>query len=560
MNLSFEYPFAYLLLILYFLCKRYCIGSFKEIYFSNVNVLAGLAKKENNLSTLLEFLILLFIVTSIASPISKHTYQEKNAQGYEILLTLDASESMRDNDRFNIMKKIVGDFMAKREFDRLGLTLFAQNVYIASPFTYDKKPLQDILEYIQIGVAGSIGTSLYDALYTSGNLFKKSESKNKICILLTDGIDTKNNIAIDAAIANVQKYGVKVYVVGVGNEGEYKKDILEKIAKDTGGRFFETNDPKKLDEIYNTIDSLEKSEIETDTITYFSYYFSYPVILSLALLVFYIYFTGKYRNIALLLCVIVLTIALFRPSYQKETQNIQRDIEILTAIDISKSMLTRDIEPNRFEFSKKKLQNMFTLLKKEKIAILAFSNQPYLISSFSNNYETLSFLLQNLELKNINQNGTEILKLLQSANGFFKKDTKKAIILFSDGGEQEEFTKEIEYAKQNNITVFIYQVGTNKGSVIEIDKKLIKEINGNIVISKANEKIKQLAQKTGGIYQGYSFSNDDMKSMIEKIQKEFDKNNILNRSQNTIEFFYIFLVAGFFLFLAGKFSLKRGTK
>lgn len=560
MNLSFEYPFAYLLLLLYFLCKRFCIVNFKEVYFSNVNVLVGLTKKEKNLSTLLEFLILLFIVSAIASPISKHTYQEKNAQGYEILLTLDASESMRDDNRFNIMKGIVGEFIEKREFDRLGLSLFAGNVYIASPFTYDKKPLQDILEYVQIGVAGSTGTSLYDALYTSGNLFKKSESKNKICILLTDGIDTKNNIALDAAIANVQKYGVKVYVIGVGNESEYKKDILEKIANDTQGKFFETDDPKKLDVIYNTIDSLEKSEIETDTITYLNYYFSYPAIFALILLVFYIYFTGKYINITLILCVIVLTIALFRPSYQKETQKIQSNIEILTAIDISKSMLTSDIDPNRFEFAKMKLQNMFELLEKEKVAILAFSNQPYLISSFSNNYETLSFLLQNLELKNINQNGTEISKLLQAANSFFQKDTKKAIILFTDGGEQEEFKKEIDYAKQNNISIFIYQIATKKGSVIEIEKKLIKDIDGNIVISKANSNIKELAKQTDGIYQEYSFSSDDMKPIINKIQKEFDKNNLLNRSQNTIELFYIFLIAGFILFLMGRFSLVKGRK
>lgn len=560
MNFSFEYPFAYLLLILYFICKKYCIVKYKEIYFSNFNVLLNVAKKEKNFSSFLEFLILFCIVTALASPINKYTQTLKNSSGYEMLLTLDASESMRDDNRFDIMKKIVGEFVAKRELDRLGLTLFAGNVYIASPFTFDKKPLQDILEYIQIGVAGNTGTSLYDALYTSGNLFKKSISKNKICILLTDGIDTKNNIALDAALANVQKYGVKVYVIGVGNEGEYKKDILEKIANDTGGKFFETDDPKKLDEIYNTIDSLEKSEIETEMIQYHEYYFYYPTFFAVALLVFYINFTGKYTNIVLLLCIVALSVALLRPSYPKQTSNIQSDIEILTALDISKSMLSSDIAPNRFEFAKKKLQNMFTLLEKEKIAILAFSNQPYLISSFSNNYETLSFLIQNLELEKINQNGTEILKLLKAANVFFQENTKKAIILFTDGGEQGEFIQEIEYAKQNNITIFIYQIATQNGSVIEIENKLIKDINGNIVISKSNKKIEQLAQKTGGIYQEYSLSNSDMKSIIEKIQKEFDKNNILKQFQNRIELFYLFLAAGFFLFLADRFSLRKRIK
>lgn len=560
MNFTFEYPFAYLLLMLYFLCKKYCIVNLKEVYFSNVNVLLKIAQKEKNISTILEFLIVFFIVTAIASPVTKHSHIVKNSQGYEILLTLDASESMRDDDRFDTMKTIVGDFIKKRKYDRLGLTLFAQNVYIASPFTYEKKPLQEILQYIQIGVAGSNGTSLYDALYSSASLFKKSESKNKVCILLTDGIDTKNNIPLDAAIANAKKYGVKVYVIGVGNEGEYNKDVLKTIAKKTGGMFFETSDPKKLNNIYDTINSLEKSDIETDTIIYLKYYFYYPVSLALLLLIFYIYFTNKYKNIYLSLCLIFLTIALFRPSYQKSNHNIQSDIEILTAIDISKSMLAQDIKPNRFEFAKKKLQNMMQSLSKEKIAILAFSNQPYLISSFSNNYKTLDFLLQNLTLKNINQNGTEYLKFLKSANSFFEKDSKKAIIIFSDGGEQKEFTKSIEYAKQNNITVFIYQVATQNGSVIKIDNKLTKDINGNIVISKANESIKNLANQTNAIYQEYSFSDNDIKPMIEKIKKEFDKNNIINKSKNNIELFYLPLLFGFLLFLLGRFNFQGKVK
>jgi len=560
MNFIFEYPFVYLLLILYLICKRYCVVNLKEVYFSNVNVILKIAKQEQNISTILEFLIAFLIVTAIASPVTKYSYIQRNSQGYEILLTLDASQSMEDNDAFDTMKTIVGNFVAKRESDRFGLILFAQNIYIASPFTYDKKPLQEILKYIKIGVAGNMGTSLYDALYTSGSLFKKSKSKNKICILLTDGIDTKNDIPLDVAIANIKKYGVKVYVIGIGSENNYKKDILEAIANQTSGKFFSTNDPRELNSIYNTIDSLEKSDIETNTIIYLKYYFYYFIVLAIVLLIFYIYFTSKYKDMYIVFCIILLIIALFIPSYKKYNENTQSDIEILTAIDISKSMLAEDIKPNRFKFAKNKLQNMIKNLTNEKIAILAFSNESYLISPFSNDYKTLDFLLQNFELKNINQNGTRYLKFLKSANNFFNKESKKAIIIFTDGGEQKEFAKTIEYAKQNNITIFIYQIATKNGSVIKTEDELIKDKNGNIVISKENVFIKKLSEQTGGIYLKYSFSNNDINPMVEKIKKEFDKNEIKSRSKNSIELFYFPLILSFLLLLLNRFNFKDKIK
>lgn len=557
MNWSFEYPFAFLLVVLYFLCKRYCLKKAKESYFSNFGVLITLSKKRKNIFELLEFLIIFFLALSIASPIIQKEISLDNTKGYEILLTLDASTSMQDDNRFKIMKKIVQEFIQKRKYDSLGLTLFAQNVYIASPFTYDKKPLQDIVKYIDIGVAGSVGTSLYDALYTSGNLFKNSHAKNKICILLTDGIDTKKNIALDAAIANVKKQAVKVYVIGVGKDGEYRKDILEKIAKETGGKFFHTDDPKQLQSIYDTIDSLEKSKIVTKTINQIQYYYTYPTIFSLILLFIYIILSKKYKNITLVLSVIFLLITLYKPYYTKENKHFDTNVKFIVALDISKSMLANDILPNRFEFAKRKIQTLLNHLEKEKISLMAFSNQAYLISPFSNNYEIIRFLLQNLELQNINQNGTEISKLLQASDQFFEKGAKKAILLLTDGGEQKDFSKEIAYAKQHNISLFIYDISTLQGSAVSIDGKLIKDTKGDIVISKRNEHIKNLALQTGGIYTPYSLSDSDLDPIIDKIQENFDQNKILNSSINRIELFYFPLLLSFILFLFSIFGFKR---
>lgn len=284
MTWHFEYPLVFFVLIIYLICKFLCKKSANEIYFSNAFILESIVKKRKNFQTILEFLILIFLLFALANPISKEQISKNTNRGYEIALSIDASESMRADNKFNITKIIVDKFIDKRNSDRLALSLFAQDVYIAVPFTYDKKPLKDILKYIEIGVAGNVGTALNEALYVSSNLFKDVKNKSKILILLTDGINTKDNIPLDVAIANAKKYNIKVYTIAIGNEGEYNKEALEVIAKETNGMFFETSNPDELIQIYDSIDKLEKSNIETSTLTKIKYYFQYPLFLSLIFL------------------------------------------------------------------------------------------------------------------------------------------------------------------------------------------------------------------------------------------------------------------------------------
>lgn len=289
MTWLFEYPLAFLILAIYLICKFLCKKNIENIYFSNALVLEKIVKKRRDFQTILEFLTLLFLVFALASPISKEQISKNTTLGYEIVLSIDASDSMRADNRFDITKQIVEKFIDKRVFDNLALTLFAQDVYIAVPFTSDKKPLKDILKYIQLGVAGDVGTALNEALYVSSNLFKDVKNPSKVLILLTDGINTKDNIPLDVAIQNAKKQNIKVYTIAVGNEGEYNKNALELIAKETNGKFFETSNPNQLMQIYDSIDSLEKSKLETSTLTKTKYYFQYPLFLSLIFLIILVF-------------------------------------------------------------------------------------------------------------------------------------------------------------------------------------------------------------------------------------------------------------------------------
>ena len=289
MTWQFEYPLAFLIVLLYILCKLLCKKKLKEVYFSNMEVLESIVKKKKDLHSILEFLMVLFLAFSLASPIKTKTISEESAEGYEIVLSIDASESMRSKNKFENTKEIIRMFVEKRKFDRLGLTLFAQDVYIAVPFTYDKKPLLDILKYIEIGVAGNIGTALNEALYVSSNLFKEIRNKNKILILLTDGINTKESVPLQIAIQNAKKYNIKVYTIAIGEEGDYNKEALSLIAKQTNGKFFVSSEAKGLASIYDSIDELEKSKIEISKRIEIQYFYKYSLIFSLICLMILIF-------------------------------------------------------------------------------------------------------------------------------------------------------------------------------------------------------------------------------------------------------------------------------
>lgn len=292
-NISFEYPYVFGLFILFFICLKFCKAKKIAFFFPNQALLQRASLKSRTAINLTKFLTILFAITALASPIRQDDIVVKNDKGYEISLILDASGSMRTNDKFGIVKDIVTQFIDKRKHDKLALSIFADFAYVAVPLTYDKKSIKRLLSRIDVGVAGLHQTALYEALFLSSNLFKNSKSKEKIAILLTDGMDNANTIPMEVAINTAKKYDIKVYTVGVGNAGDFNPNILNKIALDTGGKFFSANSVEKLKEIYKTIDKLEKSKIKTNKYVKKTYYFQYPLLFALLFLSIYFYLVNK---------------------------------------------------------------------------------------------------------------------------------------------------------------------------------------------------------------------------------------------------------------------------
>jgi Ca-activated chloride channel family protein len=251
----------------------------------------------------LKWIGIIMLILALMSPVKDEPYELEPKNGHEIALILDASQSMQARNfdeqnpgisRFDVVKLIVKDFIEKRKNDNMGLVVFGQYSFIASPLTYDEHILSRIVSQLQIGMAGKY-TALYESLAQGINLLKMSESSSKIAILLTDGYSTDgvDKIPLDVALDMAKKEGVKVYPIGIGLPNEYNSAVLMKIAKETGGVAFGASNARELADIYKKIDELEKSEIKNESFTYLKYYYVYPLFVGLLSLMLYIYLRNK---------------------------------------------------------------------------------------------------------------------------------------------------------------------------------------------------------------------------------------------------------------------------
>jgi Ca-activated chloride channel homolog len=203
-------------------------------------------------------------------------------QGIDIMLVLDVSGSMRVRDsahekfsRIEIAKQEALRFIQKREHDAIGLVFFAADAISRCPVTLDKNMLKQMIEEVDINtLLSEDGTLLSTSIIMAANRLKKSRAKSKIMILLTDGSPSEGDVDPAVALAIAKQLGIKIYTIGIGSENPViigpffqmipgvNKPLLEKIAQETGGRFFMAHDAHDMRVIYDTIDALEKTEHE----------------------------------------------------------------------------------------------------------------------------------------------------------------------------------------------------------------------------------------------------------------------------------------------------------
>lgn len=266
-------------------------------------------------------------------------------------------------------------------------------------------------------------------------------------------------------------------------------------------------------------------------------------------------FSKRLRAYILISSLIFVIISLARPVMQNGEIKIKQSyIDAVIALDISNSMRVDDLFPSRFEFAKNKIYSFLDNAMDKRLGVVGFSNEAFMISPLTGDFSSLKYLISNLNFSNLNLQGTDIYSLLRSVDTLFKDEKNKILVLFSDGGDNKDFSKEIKFAKENKISVFVYLTATNKGG-------LFKAPNGDVVLLKANQNIKDLALKTGGAYMQSSLNNDDMKALNSLISAKFknssDKDEVIKDQK---ELFYYPLILAIILYFMANFSLPVRRK
>jgi len=258
------------------------------------------------------------IILAIARPqtvdISTRT---KTNKGIDIVMAIDVSSSMLAQDlkpdRLTALKRVAAEFIEDRRSDRIGLVVYAGESYTKTPITSDKNIVKSSMREINFQGLIEDGTAIGMGLATSVNRLKDSKAKSKIIILLTDGVNNSGFIDPKIATELAVEFGIKTYTIGLGSNGtalapvgilpngkfkygltkvEIDEALLKEIALKTGGIYFRATNNQKLEEIYQEINKLEKTEIEE--FKYYNYEEKYRILILLA--IGFIIFEWIFRN------------------------------------------------------------------------------------------------------------------------------------------------------------------------------------------------------------------------------------------------------------------------
>jgi len=298
---SFEYPLAFLVILLFMTCAKWCKERSRAIFFPHVATLIAGEGHKSSLLAWLKWVGIIAAVTALASPVITKSYTNSKKEGRDIVLVIDSSDSMRQfgfdmNDpyksKFDVVKEVVADFIRKRPDDRIGMVTFADVAFIASPLTFEKDFLENITRMQKLGLAGK-RTAINDALVQAYNMLSKSKAKSKIVILLTDGMDNMSKVSFQDVKKMIKKQDVKLYAIGIGGPRDYDANYLKALAQAGNGEAFGASDAQALERVYAQIDKMEASKLNNKKVVEHTYLFVYPLFLAVLSLLLFIYFRNQ---------------------------------------------------------------------------------------------------------------------------------------------------------------------------------------------------------------------------------------------------------------------------
>ncbi len=247
------------------------------------------------------------LVTAMMRPQWLQPYTEVRTEGYDLMLAVDTSRSMEALDftvnnrqvtRMAVIKGVLERFIKARDGDRIGIVVFGSQAFVLSPMTQDLQALQNLLDSIVARMAGD-GTAIGDAIGLSVKKLRERPEGSRVLILVTDGENTEGSMPPNLAAQLAAHEGIRIYTIGVGSKGlvpfvengqmtqvkmEIDEDLLTEVAAITGGAYFRATDSSALEQIYEQIDALEKTQAESRTVMIPQPLYRWPLGLALLLL------------------------------------------------------------------------------------------------------------------------------------------------------------------------------------------------------------------------------------------------------------------------------------
>jgi Ca-activated chloride channel homolog len=291
-GLTFKNPeFFYLLLVIVPMTAWYIFRQKRNTASIRISSTAPVIKTPKSIRHYLRHLVFVLQMLAIAAftvvlarPQSSTDFENVTTEGIDIVISLDISTSMLAKDfspdRLEAAKNVAMEFISGRQYDRIGLVVFAGEAFTQVPLTTDRAVLLNLFQDIQTGMIED-GTAIGNGLATAVSRLKDSDAISRVVILLTDGENNSGEIAPLTAAEIARTFGIRVYTIGVGTVGtapypvqtpygtqlrdievKIDEEMLQKIASITDGRYFRATSNTKLEEIYQEIDLLEKSKIE----------------------------------------------------------------------------------------------------------------------------------------------------------------------------------------------------------------------------------------------------------------------------------------------------------
>ena len=276
-----------------FYALRSSFGHRSALPYSDLFLIGKFVKRGIEDEKILEFLKFfgfLFLVIALARPQKFSNTKEPPRPLVDIILCLDTSLSMSALDfdpqnRLEAAKKTAEEFVRRRSGDRIGLVVFGGRAIMQCPLTLDHESLIDFLRTIPMNATGTDGTAIGTAIALASSRLSESEAKTKIIILLTDGRNNTGHIDPLTAASSAGELGIKIYTIGCAIPGgglvpvedsvfgkrlvkmaeDLDEPALQEIARLTQARYFRVTGAGKFKEIYDQIDSMEKTNVETET-------------------------------------------------------------------------------------------------------------------------------------------------------------------------------------------------------------------------------------------------------------------------------------------------------